>query len=54
MVDIKISVIKRFHPEEVFGHEYKTPEGKVVDKCRFEEGQEWISKNGEMPEGFWS
>lgn len=54
MVNIKISVIKRFHPEEVFGHEYKTPEGKVVDKCRFEEGQEWISENGEMPEGFCS
>lgn len=52
MTKIKISVIKRFSPEDVFGHEYKTPTGKVVEKCSYDDGQEWISENGEMPEGF--
>lgn len=53
MGKIKISVIKRFSPEDVFGHEYKTPNDRKVEKCSvFEEGQEWISENGEMPEGF--
>ncbi|MFW9876782.1 MAG: TIGR04076 family protein [Candidatus Thorarchaeota archaeon] len=52
MPKIKISVIKRFSPEDVFGHEYKTPVGKVIEKCHFEDGQEWISEDGEMPEGF--
>lgn len=54
MPKIKITVIKRFSPEDVFGHEYKTPTGKVVEKCHFEDGQEWLSENGEMPEGFCS
>lgn len=53
MTKIKITVIKRFSPQDVFGHEYKTPTGKKVEKCSvFEEGQEWISENGEMPEDF--
>lgn len=52
MPKIKITVIKRFSPEDVFGHEYKTPTGKVVERCHFEDDQEWISENGEMPEGF--
>jgi len=55
MVKIKISVIKRFSPEDVFGHEYKTPIDRKVEKCSFfEEGQEWISENGKMPVGFCS
>lgn len=33
MVKIKISVIKWFSPENVFGHEYKTPTGKKIEKC---------------------
>jgi len=40
MSKIKITVIKRFSPEDVFGHEYKTPDGKVIEKCHFEDGQE--------------
>ncbi len=51
---IKITVIKKFSPKDVFGHEYKTPTGEVVDKCSLEEAQEWISENGKMPEGFCS
>ena len=35
MPKIKISVIKRFSPEDVFGHEYKTPNGKVVEIMNF-------------------
>jgi len=54
MPKIKISIIKRFSPEDVFGHEYKTPTGKVVEKCHFKDGQEWISEDGEMPDGFCS
>jgi uncharacterized repeat protein (TIGR04076 family) len=52
MSKIKITVIRRFSPEDVFGHEYKTPTGKVVGKCDFKDGQEWISENAQMPEGF--
>ena len=52
MSKIKITVIKRFSPEDVFGHEYKTPNGEIVEKCSLKEGQEWISENGEMPEDF--
>ncbi len=52
MPNIQITVIKRFSPEDVFGHEYKNSTGKVVEKCHFEDGQEWISEDGEMPEGF--
>lgn len=52
MTKIKITVIKRFSPEEVFGHSYKTPKGTIVEKCSFQEGQEWISEDGVMPEGF--
>ena len=54
MPKIKITVIKRFSPEDVFGHEYKTPTGKVVEKCHFEDGQKRVSENGEMPEDFCS
>jgi uncharacterized repeat protein (TIGR04076 family) len=54
MSKIKITVIKRFSPEDVFNHEYKTPNGVKVDKCSLKEGQEWISENGEMPEDFCS
>ncbi len=52
MTKIKITVIKRFSPEDVFGHEYITPTGDKIEKCSFEDGQEWISESREMPEGF--
>lgn len=54
MSKIRITVVKCFSPEDVFGHGYKTPNGTEVKKCSFDEGQEWISENGEMPESFCS
>lgn len=52
MSKVKITVIKRFSPEEVLGHEYKNPTGKIVEKCPLKEGQEWIIESGEMPNDF--
>ncbi|MFX1513570.1 MAG: TIGR04076 family protein [Promethearchaeota archaeon] len=53
MAKIKISVVKRFSPEEVFGHEMKQSSGKVITQCTsFEDGQEFIVENLNKPEGF--
>ncbi|MFX1253294.1 MAG: TIGR04076 family protein [Promethearchaeota archaeon] len=38
---VKITVIKRFSPEDVFGHEMSYPEGRKMAQCpNFEDGQE--------------
>lgn len=54
MAKIKITVIKRFNPEDVFGKEgYSTPNGKKVTACTaFEDGQEFIVENLKKPDGF--
>ncbi|HUU78564.1 MAG TPA: TIGR04076 family protein [candidate division Zixibacteria bacterium] len=56
MTNVKITVIKKFGPEDVFGsdHGCKTLSGKLVTKCGlFEEGAEFIVDNVErIPEGF--
>ena len=55
MVQIKITVIRTFRPEEVFGHEMKYPNGKVVTPCDHEglsEGKEWVVENLEKPDNF--
>ena len=52
MPSIKITVIRAFTPEDVFGNEYKTPAGEVVEKCFLEEGQSWVIEGGKKPEGF--
>ncbi|MHA1245468.1 MAG: TIGR04076 family protein [Candidatus Heimdallarchaeota archaeon] len=53
---VKITVIKRFGPEEVFGtnHNLKTLSSNPITKCvLFEEGTEFIVDNIErIPEGF--
>ncbi|MDF1538338.1 MAG: TIGR04076 family protein [Candidatus Thorarchaeota archaeon] len=54
MVNIKITVIKTFSPEEVFGHEYKGPNGETANKCNLKEGQSWETDGWTMPEGFCS
>jgi uncharacterized repeat protein (TIGR04076 family) len=49
---VKITVLRRFHPSEVFEKtpiKSKTPFGKCD---RLEDGQEFIVKDMEMPEGF--
>ena len=53
MVKIKISVIRRFSPEEVFGQEMKTPSGKTISVCSsFEDGQEFIVEGLNKPDNF--
>lgn len=52
MPKLKITVVRAFTPEEVFGHEYRTPSGEVVEKCFLEEGQSWTIERGKKPEGF--
>lgn len=52
MVKIRITVMKAFSPEDVFGEPYTTPSGKTVEKCRFESGQTWVSEGMRKPDGF--
>ena len=55
MVDIhevKITVLKRFHPKDVFEESPATPV-EPLGACEiFTDGQEFTSKGGGMPEGF--
>ena len=56
MTRVKIKVIKKFGPEDVFGpnHNMKTKSGKPITKCTwFKDNQEVIVDNiNEIPEGF--
>ena len=55
MARVKITVIKKFSPEEVFSHEMRYPDGNLIPPCIvFEEGQEIIVENilGPKPEEF--
>lgn len=52
MTNIKITVLKVFTPEDVFGEKLVRPDGKIVEPCHLKEGQEFISENFRMPEGF--
>ncbi len=54
MPKIKITVVKRFKPEDVFGDEgYTTPNGKKITECTtFKDGQEFIIEKLAKPEGF--
>ena len=48
---VKISVLKRFHPSEVFDKSPVT--SHTFEACSlFKAGQEFIVENLEMPEGF--
>ncbi|MCW4030910.1 MAG: TIGR04076 family protein [Candidatus Bathyarchaeota archaeon] len=52
---IKITVIKKYKPEDVLGHEVKqSTTGKRIPSCLFfEEGQEFIAEHSfKMPDGF--
>lgn len=52
MHKVKITVLKRFKPSEVFERSPATPV-KTLDACDyFTDGQEFISQGGRMPEGF--
>ena len=55
MVDEKvmISVIRKFHPKEVFGDEYQKFSGKVTKECtNFKIGEKILIEHGQIPEGF--
>ena len=52
MVDLRITVVRAFSPEEVFGGEFRNSFGEVVERCILEEGRSWISADGRMPQGF--
>ncbi|MHA2009480.1 MAG: TIGR04076 family protein [Promethearchaeota archaeon] len=52
---IKITVIRRFSPEEVFGHEMKYTSGEKVAPCSrngLSEGMEWVVEYMQRPENF--
>jgi uncharacterized repeat protein (TIGR04076 family) len=49
---VKITVLKRFHPSEVFEKSPVTIETPFEECALFKEGQEFIVENMSMPEGF--
>lgn len=50
---VKITVLRRFKPEEVFEKQILTPvEGDNEDCSVFKDGQEFIVEGSKMPEGF--
>lgn len=53
--DLKITVLRVFHPDEVFGEHYPIKKKDWMGPCYVhEEGQEFAVRDGEMPEGFCS
>ena len=53
--DLKITVLRRFHPDEVFGDDYPIEKQEWMGVCHMlEDGQEFIVREGDMPEGFCS
>ena len=53
--DLKITVLRRFHPDEVFGDDYPIEKQEWMGVCHIlEDGQEFIVREGDMPEGFCS
>ncbi|HUU78436.1 MAG TPA: TIGR04076 family protein [candidate division Zixibacteria bacterium] len=52
MTKFKITVVKKFGPEDVLGHDFFMPSGKKIIKCDFKEGDSYISIDGNIPKGF--
>ena len=54
MVKLKITVIKKFSPEDVFGHEMiRQDTGKVIPICSMKKGKDYIVEDiYKMPEDF--
>ncbi len=53
--DLKITVLRRFHPDDVFGEDYPIKKLDWMRQCHVvEDGQEFIVHEMEMPEGFCS
>ncbi|MHA2496897.1 MAG: TIGR04076 family protein [Candidatus Hodarchaeales archaeon] len=49
---LKITIVKKFSPEEVFGHEVKRTSGEIVPLCGLEEREYIVEHQFKMPEGF--
>jgi len=52
MHEVKITVLKRFHPSDVFEKSPATPVEPMGACGAFTDGQEFISKGGVMPKEF--
>lgn len=49
---VKVTVLKRMHPREVFEESPATPVEPLGACDYFKDGQEFVSDGGGMPEGF--
>jgi uncharacterized repeat protein (TIGR04076 family) len=51
---VKITVIRKFNPKEVFGHEVvRHDTGNIIPTCSMEKGKEYLVDNlYEMPDDF--
>ncbi|UCE09097.1 MAG: TIGR04076 family protein [Candidatus Thorarchaeota archaeon] len=47
--NLKLTVVKKFSPEDILGQEVKRHTGERIPPCRFEEGQEFIVDNHLTP-----
>ncbi|MFX1378669.1 MAG: TIGR04076 family protein [Promethearchaeota archaeon] len=53
MTNVKITVIKKFHPRDVFDKDIKYPSGNIARECQsFNVGDEFIVENGCKPTNF--
>ena len=53
MARITITVLKKFNPKDVFGHDIMSPKGDIIPTCYvFEEGEELVVTDLEKPEKF--
>ncbi|MFW9803229.1 MAG: TIGR04076 family protein [Candidatus Thorarchaeota archaeon] len=53
MARIRITVLKKFNPKDVFGHDITSPKGDIIPTCYvFEEGEELVVYGLEKPEKF--
>jgi uncharacterized repeat protein (TIGR04076 family) len=52
--NVKITVIKKFSPEDIFGHEIiNHSTGKAIPMCSMEKGKEYVVDNlYDMPDDF--
>jgi uncharacterized repeat protein (TIGR04076 family) len=49
---VKITVVKNFSPEDVFGEKFHRPSGREIVKCDLDEGDAFLVTDGNMPDGF--
>jgi uncharacterized repeat protein (TIGR04076 family) len=53
MARIRVTVVKKFNPKDVFGNEITNSRGEIIPTCYiFEEGEKFIIENLKKPEKF--